>query len=469
MVFSSLEFLFVFLPIVLIGYVFVKPQFANAWLMASSLYFYYLGAKEYLKLLLFIILVAYIAGLLEEKIKIKVIRGVVMFMSIGTMLFLMAYYKYYDFVIVNINAIFHKNLTVTNMILPIGISFFVFQAISYVVDVYRGEENIKNPIDMILYISFFPQLIAGPIVRYHNIRAYLNYECRKLDIDEISEGIWRFSIGLCKKVLLANNLGIFADGVFNVDSIYNYSIVYTWLGAMAYTLQIYYDFSGYSDMAIGLGRVFGFRFQENFEYPYIASSVREFWRRWHISLSQFFRDYVYIPLGGNRCSKLRWIINMMIVWLLTGIWHGAAWTYIMWGVLYGIIIIVEARFCKNSVSKNIAMRVISHMYTMVIVTLLWVIFRASSIENACCFIKNMIGLGSKVIIDRGTIYQFSNNASLIIISIILALPIVSLINKKTNNNKLVMGIEGICLALGTVASVSFIYMGSYNPFLYFMF
>ena len=469
MVFSSLEFLFVFLPIVLIGYIFIKRRYANAWLMLASLYFYYLGAKDYLKLLLLVIFLAYLAGLVEGNAESKLLKGITLFVSVGTMLFLMGYYKYYDFVINNINAIFHKTYEVTNMILPIGISFFVFQAISYVVDVYRGEKHISNPIDMALYISFFPQLIAGPIVRYHNIIQYLDDDYRKIDINEVSEGIWRFSIGLCKKVILANNLGILADRVFNVSNIYEYSIVYTWIGAIAYTLQIYYDFSGYSDMAIGLGRVFGFTFQENFDYPYVSASVKEFWRRWHMSLSQFFRDYVYIPLGGNRCSKSRWVFNMMLVWLLTGIWHGAAWTYIMWGVIYGIFIIIESFFGKITASNNIVIRLLLHVYTMLVVILLWVVFKASSLENAYHYIRNMIGLGSNVIIDRGTIYQLSNYSILLLSSIALSLPIVNIINKKTNYNKFIQAIEGVFLMLGTIAAISYIYMGSYNPFLYFMF
>ena len=268
--------------------------------------------------------------------------------------------------------------------------------------------------------------------------------------------------------MIADNIGVTADYVFSLTA-ESLSMPLAWIGAIAYTLQIYFDFSGYSDMAIGLGRIFGFKFQENFEYPYIASSVREFWRRWHISLSQFFRDYVYIPLGGNRCSKSRWIINMMLVWLLTGVWHGAAWTFITWGVLYGIVIIAESWYGKIFSSDNIVIKILSHCYTMLVVVLLWVIFRASSLGNAIQFIKNMIGFGSKVIIDTGTIYQLANYSVLIIMSVIFALPCVRFINERTNNNKLVHGIECLCLLLGTVASVSFIYMGSYNPFLYFMF
>lgn len=324
MVFSSLHFLFFFLPVVLIGYFLIKPKYSNAWLLLASLYFYYVGAKNYLKLLLLIIGIAYISGLFISLLKKKWMKKVCMTLSVLSMISVMAYYKYYDFVLDNFNNFFHTSYPLSNMVLPIGISFFVFQAISYVVDVYRGESYLKNPIDMALYISFFPQLIAGPIVRFHDIREYLGAEYRKIDFDNLAQGIWRFSIGLCKKVIIANNLGALSNIVFGVRNIYMYSILYTWLGAIAYTLQIYYDFSGYSDMAIGLGKIFGFEFQENFNYPYSAKSIKDFWRRWHISLSQFFRDYVYIPLGGNKCSKARWVFNMMVVWLLTGIWHGAS-------------------------------------------------------------------------------------------------------------------------------------------------
>lgn len=468
MIFSSLEFMFLFLPIVLIVYVLVKPKFANAWLLTASIFFYYKGAKEYLVLLLSVILLSYISGLIIDKTGNEKAKKSVLFLSLAGMIAVMIYYKYCNFLITNINWLLHKELPQKNIILPIGISFFIFQAISYVVDVYRGEKCLKNPIDMGLYISFFPQLIAGPIVRFHDIRQCLKTECRKINISAITDGIWRFSIGICKKVLLANNLGGLVDIVFGVRNISDFSTMYTWLGAIAYTLQIYFDFSGYSDMAIGLGKVFGFEFQENFNYPYIAGSVKEFWKRWHISLSQFFRDYVYIPLGGNRCRKYRWIINMMIVWILTGIWHGASWTYIIWGIAYGIIIIVETLFNSRK-EISAAGKLIGHIYTLIIVVMLWVVFRAEHFSTAVLYLKNMCGIGSKSFIDEGFFYQLKNFGFIILLGIIFSTPLFPYLKDKYENNVLYKCITTSALLIGFIASTSYIYMGSYNPFLYFMF
>jgi D-alanyl-lipoteichoic acid acyltransferase DltB (MBOAT superfamily) len=452
----------------LLGYFLIKPQYSNAWLLGASLIFYYIGAKNYLKLLLLIIGLAYISGLLIAWFKEKWMRIIIMTASVSAMIFTMAYFKYYDFVVDNINAFFHTSYSLANMVLPIGISFFVFQAISYVVDVYRGELYLKNPIDMALYISFFPQLIAGPIVRFHDIREYLGAEYRKFDFDNFTQGIWRFSIGLCKKVIIANNLGTLSDIVFGATDIYTHSVLYTWLGAIAYTLQIYYDFSGYSDMAIGLGKVFGFEFQENFNYPYSAKTIKEFWRRWHMSLSQFFRDYVYIPLGGNRCSKARWLLNMMAVWFLTGIWHGASWTYILWGVIYGIIIIAES-FIPEWKHGNKITGFLQHVYTMVVVCFLWVLFRAKDIAQSKDFFKNMIGMGNKNLIDSGFLFLAQNYLLVIVLAALLSVPIIPAIRKKFSGNAIIQFGAAVVLMIGVLISVSFIYMGSYNPFLYFMF
>lgn len=472
MVFSSLQFLFIFLPVVLLGYALIKPKFANAWLLAASLYFYYAGAGKYIFLLLAVIAVAYLSGIIISKVNQKPVKIVASAVSVTLMISAMAYFKYFDFAIANLNAIFHRNHPLTNIILPIGISFFVFQAISYVVDVYRGEEYLKNPIDMALYISFFPQLIAGPIVRFHDIREYLDASHRKVSLDNTSQGIWRFSIGLCKKVIIANNLGTLSDIIFGAPDIATHSVLYTWLGAIAYTLQIYFDFSGYSDMAIGLGKVFGFEFQENFDHPYASKSVREYWRRWHISLSQFFRDYVYIPLGGSRKGQARRLINVMIVWLLTGIWHGAAWTYIIWGAIYGVIIIVEGLIPSKESDKKPVNRVksiLSHVYTMFTITVLFVLFRSEGISRAGMYYKNMIGIGSNGFIDEGFVFLLKNYLLIIIAAIVFSLPVVPWIKKKCGGNKVVKAVSAVILAAGVIVCVSYIYMGSYNPFLYFMF
>lgn len=319
-----------------------------------------------------------------------------------------------------------------------------------------------------LYIAFFPQLIAGPIVRFHDISIFIDKKYREIDFIKVEEGVWRFYIGLSKKVLLANNLGGLADIVFGVNNISHFSVLYTWLGAVAYTLQIYFDFSGYSDMAIGLGKMFGFEFQENFNYPYCADSVKVFWRRWHISLSQFFRDYVYIPLGGNKCSVVRWVFNMMVVWFLTGLWHGASWNYILWGVAYGLVFLAE-RFLGRDDSRSKFFHGIGHAYTMVIVILLWVVFRSSGLIQAYSYIRNMFGFGASSFIDSAFIFQARNFFVLMIIAIIFCIPVVPKLDSKWKNSILWGWAKAVFLLVCTIVSVSYIYNGSYNPFLYFMF
>lgn len=468
MVFSTLQFLFFFFPLVWAGYYFVKIEYANLWLLIASLLFYYIGDKDHMFLLVGVILTAYTAGILIQKSVSRCFRRFIMVSSVLVMLLFMSYYKYWNFMIENINALFGKNFAVENIVFPVGISFFVFQAVSYVVDVYKGEKALKNPIDMALYISFFPQLIAGPIVRFHNISEYLDKKYRKISVNNVENGIWRFCIGLSKKVLLANNLGGLADIVFSVKDISRFSVMYTWLGAIAYTLQIYFDFSGYSDMAIGLGEVFGFPFQENFNYPYIAKSVKDFWRRWHISLSQFFRDYVYIPLSGSRCSLKRWIFNILCVWVLTGLWHGASWNYVVWGVMYGLLLILERIIGENAEDNKIR-QIVGHIYTVSAVILLWVVFRTADLSQAVHYLKNMFGIGAGSFVDHAFIFQARNYGLLVVIAMVCCLPVSDIIKRYLGESKLLDGIKLIALMICTILSVSFIYMNSYNPFLYFMF
>lgn len=468
MVFSSLEFLIWFFPIVLVGYFFLPSEKNNFWLFAVSIFFYYLGSKDYLWLFLSIIGIAYVGGIAESKLHHENQKKIALFLSIAAMLGFMAYYKYYNFAVFNINVFFNQTIDSKEIILPIGISFFTFQAISYVVDVYRGEDVIYNPIDMGLYIAFFPQLIAGPIVRYHDVRKYLDSNYRKIDFEKISRGLWRFSIGFCKKVLVANNIGGLVNLVYGVRDISEFSVLYTWLGAIAYSLQIYYDFSGYSDMAIGLGKIFGFEFQENFNYPYFAGTIKDFWRRWHISLSQFFRDYVYIPLGGNRCSKIRWIINIAVVWFLTGMWHGASWNYIIWGCSYGVLLLIE-RFVIDKIPQTKMVIFIRRILTIFIVIMLWVVFKCEHISIVMKYLKNMFGIGAASFIDSAFIFQFKNFAGLLLVSILLALPVKELVEQKIGNNIIYKSAKVAVLLIGVIASASYIYMGSYNPFLYFMF
>lgn len=437
-------------------------------LLMASLLFYYLGDKEHMRLLISAIAIAYLGGALIQKYKNIIVKKFILSVSLFLMLGMMAYYKYLNFMVENVNEFLNKNIETREIVLPIGISFFIFQAISYVIDIYRGEGALKNPIDMALYISFFPQLIAGPIIRFHDISEYMDRKYREINIENVENGIWRFSVGISKKVLLANNLGGLADIVFSVNNIKQCSVLYTWLGAIAYTLQIYYDFSGYSDMAIGLGEIFGFKFQENFNFPYAASSIKDFWRRWHISLSKFFRDYVYIPLGGNRCSIARRIFNMLLVWFLTGLWHGASWNYIIWGLAYGFILLIE-RKTLNENRKLLLIDVLGHIYTMISVIFLWVVFRTNDLMQAKLYITNMLGIGASSIVDGGFIFQVKNFAVLIIIAVVFCIPVPNVIKNKIGEKGWFQWIKAFMLVCCMVASVSYIYMGSYNPFLYFMF
>lgn len=468
MVFSSLEFLFLFLPVVFLEYILIKPNWANAWLFAASLFFYYTGAKDQLWLLITVIAICYFSGLLMSRTKKRAVKRLVLIGSVGSMLLTMTYFKYWNFLIYNYNLFFHAGLETKHILLPIGISFFTFQAISYIVDIYRGEKALTSPIDMGLYISFFPQLIAGPIVRFHDVAEYLDKRYRTVNAAGIENGIWRFCVGLCKKVLLANNLGGLVDIVFSVRDISRFSVLYTWLGVIAYTLQIYFDFSGYSDMAIGLGKMFGFEFQENFNHPYSASSIKDFWRRWHISLSQFFRDYVYIPLGGNRCSTMRWVFNLMCVWMLTGIWHGAAWGYILWGCAYGILLLLE-QFLLPKVPDSKWKTIAGHIYTMFLVMLLWVVFKTEHLSVTVKYLKNMFGIGAGSFIGSDFIFLAKNYAVLILLSIFFSLPILEKADQRFERSPWYGAVKAVLLFLGVVSAISYIYMGSYNPFLYFMF
>ena len=333
MLFTSISFLYYFLPLVLIIYFIVPKKFKNLVLLIFSLLFYFYGEPKYILLMLFEILVSFIGAILIDKYKDKSILILTLFIHI----ILLIIFKYTDFFITNINNIFNTNFKLLNIALPIGISFYTFQIISYLIDVYKGKVKVqKNIIKLATYVSLFPQLIAGPIVRYEVIANELDN--RKHSFEDFAIGVRRFTIGLAKKVLIANILGELCTK-FNL--VEERSIILYWLFAISYMLQIYFDFSAYSDMAIGLGRIFGIHFPENFNYPYISKSITEFWRRWHISLSTWFRDYIYIPLGGNRVSKIKFLRNILIVWLLTGLWHGASWNFIIWGLSFGILLIIE--------------------------------------------------------------------------------------------------------------------------------
>ncbi|MCQ2524121.1 MAG: MBOAT family protein [Lachnospiraceae bacterium] len=461
MVFSSEVFLFVFLPIVLIIYynpIFKKRTFKNVFLLLASLAFYAWGEPIFVFLMIFSIIVTWGLGLLIEKEKGK---WVVVVGTIYHVLVLFTF-KYLTFLTSQLGLLLNRDFSFIRISLPIGISFFTFQLMSYLFDVYYKKARTQhNPLYVGLYVALFPQLIAGPIVRYESI-AY-EIENRVETKDDVASGMKRFIYGLAKKVLIANYMAALSDVVFNFDG--RQSVMAAWLGAIAYTLQIYFDFSGYSDMAIGLGRMFGFKFDENFNYPYIASNVTDFWRRWHISLSSWFRDYVYIPMGGNRVKKSRELLNLFVVWLLTGIWHGANWTFIAWGLLYFVFLVIERTTGLNKV-KN----AFTHIYTLLVVIMCWVVFRCDSITQAVRFIGTMVGIKATAFIDSGFTMYIKGSWFILLLAIFGATPLfkkfISWLQKKGLAGTL---LEGIYVVAIFFISILKIVSSSYNPFIYFNF
>ena len=469
MLFPSEVFLFVFLPVVLVIYYGLLRKnmvLKNTFLLLASLFFYAWGEPKYVFLMIATILFNWFYGILidkvrDRKIPVRVIMCLMVFTNVG----ILGWYKYSGFAVSQVNRFLHTNLTVPEVVLPIGISFFTFQAMSYAIDVYRGNGKVqKNPLQVGLYVSLFPQLIAGPIVRYETVAEQIEH--RVENWADFSAGVTRFCVGLGKKVLIANNMAVVADAAFNliINDEFQASMGMAWLGAISYTLQIFFDFSGYSDMAIGLGRMFGFHFEENFNYPYISKTVSEFWRRWHISLQTWFRDYVYFPLGGSRVSKPRMILNLLIVWGLTGIWHGANWTFIAWGLLYFVILTFEK--LSGLSRKNYWW---GHIYTMVLVIIGWVIFRAINLGDAILYIKAMFGIGAKGIIDKAVFAYIAQNWIYYVFALIGCAPIMPWIDKKLANNKAWQAVYAVGMVVVLVVSVSFISNNAYNPFIYFNF
>ena len=443
MVFSSGVFLFAFLPCLLILYYFVKSlSLRNYILLASSLLFYAWGEPVFIFIMLAAIVINWLIALVMNSRKFLLVIAVLIDLS------LLGVFKYASFIAANLNY-------ELNIALPIGISFFTFQMMSYIFDVYYGKSKAqRNLLYVALYISFFPQLIAGPIVRYNQIESEISE--RHEDFANFSEGVRRFIYGLGKKVLLANFLAVIADNIFGY--IINPSVLMSWLGAIAYTMQIYFDFSGYSDMAIGLGLMFGFHFEENFNYPYTASSVTDFWHRWHISLSAWFRDYVYIPLGGSRVSKSRHILNIFTVWLLTGIWHGANWTFMLWGLIYFAVLIIEK---ETRIIANL--KVFSHVWTLLIIILAWVIFRSESISQGINYISGMFGLNANAFYDGGFIFYIKGSWVVLIAALTGCLPFMGKLIAR------IKWLEVSWLALVLAVSLCEIVSSSYNPFIYFNF
>lgn len=471
MLFSSVEFICYFLPAILILYYLVKPIkiLKNLVLLIFSIIFYSWGEPTFVIIMFASIFMNYIFGYLVYKVSNEVLRKIfIVLMVIGNLSILFVF-KYYAFTVGIINDIGDLSLIIPEIALPIGISFFTFQAMSYVIDVYRKPNLVeKNIFNLALYISFFPQLVAGPIVRYESIADQLKN--REETISKFSAGSCRFMIGLSKKVLLSNNLAIIADQVYlmNVQGALPTSLA--WVGSIAYMLQIFFDFSAYSDMAIGLGLMFGFKFEENFNYPYISKSITEFWRRWHISLSSWFKSYVYFPLGGSRVkNKDRMVLNLLIVWMLTGLWHGAAWTFILWGLFNFVFIVFEKVVDFENIKIN---KFFKHLYALFIINIAWVLFRAESLSLFTSYIKSMFGFGDGFFSD--TAIMFLREYCLVFgVAILLSIPVANFINKQIiNNKKIAMCFYVLYPTLVItlfVISLTYLITGSYNPFIYFNF
>ena len=463
MLFTSISFLYYFLPTIIILYFITPKKYRNYILLIFSIIFYMYGEPKYVILMLVEILVAYFGALLIDKYKSKEIFLITIIIHIG----LLCVFKYTDLFITTINSIFKSNINLFNIALPIGISFYTFQILSYVIDVYRGKVKVqKNILKLATYVSLFPQLIAGPIVRYETI-------CDELDnrdetIEKFSLGVRRFIIGLAKKVLIANMLGELCTKFSLVDE---RSVLFYWIFAISYMLQVYFDFSAYSDMAIGLGKMFGFTFLENFNYPFISKSITEFWRRWHISLSSWFKDYVYIPLGGSRNGTLKLVRNIFIVWFLTGIWHGAAYNFIIWGLFIGVFLVIEKLWLSKYISK--LPKALRNIYVLFIIMISFILFNAGSINEAFFNIKGLFGLNKEVFINNYTIYYLKSYLIVLIIAIFGATPlfknIVEKLKKSKCLNKIINILEPIFLIILLLLVTAYLIDSSYNPFLYFRF
>ena len=459
MLFSSITFIYYFLPILLIVYFLAPSKYKNLVLLIFSLIFYFLGEPKYILILISSCLVNYYLGKLIPSSKHpKLILTTAIFYNVIQLLI----FKYTDFFIDNINNILSLNLPFMYIVMPIGISFFTFQTLGYVIDVYlKKHKPSPSLIDFMTYVCLFPQLVAGPIVRYIDVEKELID--RKTSYSKFSEGIKRFTIGLSKKVLIANVLGEFIKEVITI------TVLSSWLKPLAYTLQIYFDFSGYSDMAIGLGLMFGFRFLENFNYPFIADSITDFWRRWHISLSSWFRDYIYIPLGGNRVNKLKWFRNIFAVWFLTGFWHGASWNFIIWGLYFFVILIVEKLFLGKYLKRT---KILKYIYTLIIVIISFLIFSVTSTNEILEGLKNMFFINNIPIFNQEIIYQIKNYISIFIISITASTPLMKIIVNKLSTTplkKLINILEPIYYILLLILTTAFLIDASFNPFLYFRF
>ncbi len=469
MLFSSMTFVFLFLPVLCSIYLLSKKEYHNAILLAASLIFYAWGEPKFLAIMLISIVINWLGAVLIDKystkpdIKRNILIGTIV-LNLGNLFV----FKYFNFVIETINSLCNGHIHLLKIALPLGISFYTFQALSYVIDVYRGDVKVQKSIYKVaLFICLFPQLIAGPIVKYHDIEEQIN--SREVNFEKVSFGVKRFIIGLSKKMLLANTMGVIADKIFSQDPHY-FTHFTAWLGAVAYSMQLFFDFSGYSDMAIGLGLIFGFKFMENFNYPYISKSITEFWRRWHISLSTWFKEYVYIPLGGNRQGKLKQLRNLLIVFLLTGIWHGAAWNFVIWGIWHGAFIVLEKITGLSAEIENKFANFFKHIYCIFVFLVGWVIFRAENMKYAFDYLMNMFGFltcNESEILYETSYYIDRFEILIFIIAIFCSVPIFK--NMLYVQNKIAKATVNFWLIVLFLLSASAIAASTYNPFIYFRF
>lgn len=462
MVFSSMTFIYYFLPLVLLGYFFTPDRLKNYTLLLASLVFYFVGEPVYILLLLGSVSINYFAGLEIERHHGKPASKWILTLAIASNVLMLAIFKYFNFFAENVNALLKLDIKWVTIALPIGISFYTFQIMSYIIDVYRGEVKAQKNIGYLaLYVSLFPQLIAGPIVRYKTIEEELT--SRKHTSENFAYGIRRFIFGLLKKVVIANPLGMLWQLAEFADQP---TVLFYWLGAVGFMLQIYFDFSAYSDMAIGLGRMFGFHFLENFNFPYISKSVTEFWQRWHMSLGTWFRDYLYIPLGGNRTSKIKWYRNIAIVWLATGIWHGADWNFILWGAIFGILLILEKHVLLSVLERLPVM--FRHLYTLTLILFSFVLFNASNLTEAVTVIRGMLGLSGIPLYSEASLYYLMSNKILLIVAMIFSTPVTKVVWNRLSTGKLGR-LEPAILMMLLIAVTGFLIDASFNPFLYFRF
>ncbi len=466
MLFSSTTFLFAFLPIIILLYFLVKKtKIKNAILLVFSLVFYSWGEPKYILLMLITVIIAYLFGFAINNSKSKKSRTAYLVASIVLILSFLFIFKYFDFFIEIFNVIFSSNIPKVNLILPIGISFYTFQILTYIIDLYKKKVKLQNNyFKLLLYVSFFPQLIAGPIVRYETIAEEIDN--RDISVSDFTTGFKRFIVGLSKKIIIANNAAVIADNIFSSYSGLGSNIL--WFGAIAYSIQIYFDFSGYSDMAIGLGRIFGFHFLENFNYPYISKSVTDFWRRWHISLSSFFRDYIYIPLGGNKKGVKRQIVNLLIIWGLTGLWHGANYNFVIWGLYYAFWLILEKFVLKKMFNK--LPDFFKHIYALLIVIVGWVIFRVENITDLYNLVIGMFNFSytsfSEYLLNNLNVVS---SIPYLIFGVIVSLPIYTKIFNESSRSVPKTIIEDLLLGILIGVDIMMLTANSYNPFIYFRF